>query len=64
MQKNYDEDTYYIAYNDEKIHTGLAKAGTQVATIMPNYEEYYFEAAWKNRLEELGYDMTKFDELV
>jgi len=62
MQKTFDTDTYYIAYNDEKIHCGLAKEGTQVATQMPNYEEYDTENKWKERLEELGYDMSRFDE--
>lgn len=64
MKKIYNEDTYYIAWNDSKIHTALAKAGTQVATIMPNYEEFDNEDNWKNRLKELGYDLSKFDEEV
>ena len=62
---NNDNDLYYIAHNDgeeQRIHAGFCEIARQLKTGMVVLEVYHKKAEWEDRLEELGYDMSKLEE--
>jgi hypothetical protein len=62
MEKSYTETTYVICHNGaDVIHPVKAEPGTNLASGQPEFEEFADEAAWKARLTELGFDITKLD---
>lgn len=62
MQKSYTETTYVICHNGaDVIHPVKVEAGTNLASGQPEFEEFDNEGAWKARLTELGFDITKLD---
>jgi hypothetical protein len=59
MQKSYTEKTYVICHNgSDIIHPVVVEPGTNLATGQPEFEEFSDEEAWKERLQELNYDIS------
>lgn len=62
MEKTFEEAAYVICHNGKDIiHPSKVSKGTSVTTGQPEFEEFSDEVAWKERLVELGYDVTKLE---
>ena len=54
MKKIVENDTWFIAHNNEIYHDGFSPAGTCIETGLPHVEEFDSEEAWNDRKEELN----------
>jgi len=62
MNKTYTELTYVICHNGSNVvHPAKVLPGTTLASGQPQFEEFTDEAAWKARLAELKYDVSRLE---
>lgn len=62
MEKTFEEAAYVICHNGKDIiHPSKVEKGTTLASGQPEFEEFSDESAWKERLTELGYDISTLE---
>jgi hypothetical protein len=62
MEKTFEKTAYVICHNGKDIiHPSKVEKGTTLASGQPEFEEFSDETAWKERLTELGYDVSSLE---
>jgi hypothetical protein len=62
MEKTFEKTAYVICHNGKDIiHPSKVEKGTNLASGQPEFEEFSDETAWKERLTELGYNISTLE---
>jgi hypothetical protein len=62
IEKTYTETTYVICHNgSDIIHPSEVRPGTVLATGQTYLEEFTDKNEWKDRLAEMGYDISTLE---